>query len=380
MFIQAYFEVAAHLIDQYELQMPLHLYLKNYFKNNKKYGSRDRKYIAELVYGFYRVGKGNEHISKPICMMLGSWLGARLPKLFFEKSNAEIATEYDLDLDAKLKWAYEKYGLKILIPFTLSKKISENDFVTNLFSQPLFFIRLRRNKNEILKILTQHKISFEVIAENCIALAASTHLENILAADEYVIQDWASQQVGNYLHPHANEKWWDVCCASGGKSLLLLDKNRRINLSGSDIRSSILKNYHLRMQSYGYGNNYTSFEIDAAQSFSHLESKSFDCILADVPCSGSGTWARSPEQLYFFTQEKLDAYCDTQEKIVQNILQIMKPQSKLYYVTCSVFSQENESILQKIEQLKNVEIRSSQLLQAWHQKGDCLFLSEIIKS
>jgi len=83
MFVDAYFQVATHLFEHYELQLPLHLFLKEYFKNNKKYGSRDRKFIAELLYGIYRLGKQNDHLSVKDRMLCGAFLSNKLPLIFF---------------------------------------------------------------------------------------------------------------------------------------------------------------------------------------------------------------------------------------------------------------------------------------------------------
>ena len=85
MFVRSYLETAAHLADIYQLQMPLNLYLKAFFRNNPKYGSRDRRIISELLFGMYRLGPQSENLSATECCLAGSFLSGRLPSLFLKK-------------------------------------------------------------------------------------------------------------------------------------------------------------------------------------------------------------------------------------------------------------------------------------------------------
>jgi 16S rRNA (cytosine967-C5)-methyltransferase len=380
MFVESYFQVAAHLFEQYELQMPLHLFLKEYFRNNKKYGSRDRKFIAELLYGIYRSGQGNNHLSIRDRMLMGSFLANRLPILFFEKSNKKLAEKYSITLNEKIKYLCETYHFNIEVPFQLSEQILKEEFIANLFSQPKVFIRVRKNKKGIEHVLNQNKIEYQLISNECVAVSNAVKLNEILVDEDYVIQDWASQQVGNYFEPNSKENWWDVCCASGGKSILLLDKNRQIDLTVTDIRPSIIKNLHQRFQTYGYISQYVSHLLDASQDVSAIIRKKMDGIICDVPCSGSGTWARSPEQFYFFTEEKLKTFCETQTEILKNSIVHLKPNGKFYYITCSVFAEENEFVLNKLKKEIDFQIQSQTIINAWHVNGDSMYIASITRN
>ena len=379
MFVESYFQVAIHLFEHYELQMPLHLFLKEYFKNNKKYGSRDRKYIAELLYGLYRTGRGNTHLSVREKMLIGSFLSNRLPLLFFEKSSPSLAQHYSLSINEKLSYLETEMNFKIDVPFALSSDISNDQFISHLFSQPEVFIRIRKNRKGIENSLTQNKVEYKIISDACISVPNSIKLHEILTDDDYVIQDWASQQVGQYFEPNSKENWWDVCCASGGKSILLLDKNRQIDLTVSDIRPSIIKNLHQRFQVYGYISQYVSHVVDTSNDVTHVIRKKMDGIICDVPCSGSGTWARTPEQFYFFSDEKIKHYVSLQTKILRNAIAQLKPNGKLYYITCSVFKSENELVIHELKKELEFEMLEQNLLNAWDVNGDALFITSITK-
>ncbi|MEY4003871.1 MAG: hypothetical protein RIT07_1913, partial [Bacteroidota bacterium] len=69
----------------------------------------------------------------------------------------------------------------------------------------------------------------------------------------------------------------------------------------------------------------------------------FDTLICDVPCSGSGTWRRSPEMLTAFSIQDLGYYQQRQRNIVKNALPFLKHGGKIIYLTCSVFMEENET-------------------------------------
>jgi len=205
-------------------------------------------------------------------------------------------------------------------------------------------------------------------------------LNEILEPKDYVIQDLSSQYTGNYFSPTSSQKWWDCCAASGGKSIMLLDKNSKVALTVSDIRESILKNLHERMQLYGFGNHYVSFMADVASDVSNVIKGTFDGIICDIPCTGSGTWARSPEQYYFFTEEKLQQFILLQQAILTNIIQYLKPGGSLFYITCSVIENENEMLLSNILKVREIQILRSEMINKTKEGGDCMYIAEIKNS
>lgn len=357
--------------------MPLTVYLKKYFKINKQFGSRDRKYITELIVGFYKIGKQKTIASETIQMLAGSFLSGNLPLLFFQKVNNSLAENYHLSFDEKLSFVKKEFNIEIELPFALTDSISKEEYIQYLFSNSNVFIRIRNNKKAIENSLQKNNISFKNISEDCIALPSNTNIAQVLTkVDEYVIQDFSSQMVGEYFHPKPNETWWDCCAASGGKSILLLDKKINIHLLVSDIRESILQNLKTRMSQYHYAQHYNAKVIDMCKPINLLEK--YDRIILDAPCSGSGTWGRNAEQFYFFTKEKLKEFQLLQKNILKNALQRLNEQGVLYYITCSIFENENEKIMSGLDKEK-YKIVQQKLLNAIEFGGDCIFFAEIKK-
>jgi 16S rRNA (cytosine967-C5)-methyltransferase len=140
----------------------------------------------------------------------------------------------------------------------------------------------------------------------------------------------------------------------------------------SDKRKNILKNLDARFVKAGI-KSYNSFIADlSANSFS-IDKNSFDLIIADVPCSGSGTWARTPEQLKFFRQEKIEQYALLQQQIISNVISSLAKGGYMLYITCSVFARENEENVNFIQKNLNLQLIKSDYLKGYQMQADTLF-------
>jgi 16S rRNA (cytosine967-C5)-methyltransferase len=107
--------------------------------------------------------------------------------------------------------------------------------------------------------------------------------------------------------------------------------------------------------------------------------REFDGIIADVPCSGSGTWSRTPEMLSIFRESTLKEYRDRQIHIIQNISGFLKKEKNLVYITCSVFKKENEDMIEAITQKTGLKLLESQLIQGYDRQADTMFVSLLAK-
>ena len=74
---------------------------------------------------------------------------------------------------------------------------------------------------------------------------------------------------------------------------------------------------------------------------------SFDYILADVPCSGSGTWRRNPQQKWRITPDSLEEILTRQITILNEVRNLIKKNGFLFYITCSLLKIENEEVVDK---------------------------------
>ena len=276
----------------------------------------------------------------------------------------------------------------------LSKGIDYEKFCESFFIQPDLFLRLRPgSENSVKEKLRNGEINFKEITSSCLSLSNASKIENIIDLDkEAVIQDYSSQQTKEYFKLTIDNcsrfagpiVVWDCCAGSGGKSLLLYDINPNIDLTVSDIRESILINLKKRFARGGI-KKYKSFVADLT-SHRPPATSNYDLIICDAPCTGSGTWSRTPEQLYFFDDNlpdgqagKIDQYALLQKKIVSNIIPYLKENGFLVYITCSVFKKENEEVVNYIRQEFDLELKNMELLKGYDKKADTMFVALLRK-
>jgi 16S rRNA (cytosine967-C5)-methyltransferase len=191
---------------------------------------------------------------------------------------------------------------------------------------------------------------------------------------QWVIQDMASASTVEMVDSSKKvSHWWDACCGAGGKSLLWYKHFPGVQITATDIRSSILNNYQERMKRYRFAHN--TYVWDAYQQ---VNPKRYEGVIADVPCTGSGTWARTPEAHYFFKAEQLDFYPKLQKQILKNLSKSLDPGAQLIYITCSVFEQENEAILKYAEESLGLCVEEMKYFQCSEIKGDTLFAARLV--
>ncbi|MFY8004122.1 MAG: Fmu (Sun) domain-containing protein, partial [Chitinophagaceae bacterium] len=204
-------------------------------------------------------------------------------------------------------------------------------------------------------------------------------VENWLTIDkEAVIQDLSSQKISDFF---ALMQWqqpiisvWDSCAASGGKSILAADFLPKIQLAVSDIRASILQNLQKRLTTAGV-NVHFCFTADLTKAATiPFEKSSVDLVICDVPCSGSGTWSRNPENLLYFDETSLHEYHEKQVAIAKNVWPYVKKGGYLLYCTCSVFAIENEAVVNAItENFEDAKLEKAALIEGYSLKADTLF-------
>jgi 16S rRNA (cytosine967-C5)-methyltransferase len=140
----------------------------------------------------------------------------------------------------------------------------------------------------------------------------------------------------------------------------------------SDVRESILLNLKKRFAEAGIS-GYKNFVADLSTADYRLPATGYQLIIADLPCSGSGTWGRTPEYLRFFNKEQIVEYSALQKKIASNVITQLQPSGYLLYITCSVYKKENEDVVNFLNQNYNLEIIEMKLLKGFEQKADTMF-------
>jgi 16S rRNA (cytosine967-C5)-methyltransferase len=262
-------------------------------------------------------------------------------------------------------------------PLPLSDGIGKDQWLLSMTRQPQLFIRVIGNKDRICKILNENNISFEEVSVSCLALPNGSAIDKILPEADYAVQDASSQHTGTFFSPVAGQQWYDCCCGAGGKSLLLMAQQPAVRLTVTDKRASIISNLKDRFTRYGYRrpDALVADAADATSLANTLGTRQFDNIICDVPCSGSGTWARTPEQLHFFNSEVQQKFPPLQRAIAVNVSHYLRPGGRLIYITCSVFRQENEDVVDHIVAHTGLKVQHMQLINGISLRADSMFLA-----
>ena len=384
----SYLQTADALVSKYTGTEPLAAYLKKYFAANKKHGGSDRKHISTLCYGFFRLGNfGSEWTEST------RWL-----TVLFLYPPAEIIAKELLPESWQLYLAdplFDKFswlatmGLSgnwlSIFPFIhlLSENITVNDFVASHLRQPDLFLRVRPGKwPQVEKKLQAAGIEFNKVGADALSLRNTTSIEQVLKIDEeVVVQDLSSQRVAELFHHISKDTSkqltvWDSCAASGGKSILAKDYFGPIRLTVSDVRVSVLHNLAKRFAKAGI-NTFDQRVIDLSKAGFALPPQQL--VICDVPCSGSGTWGRTPEQIRFFTEEKLADYIQRQRAILSQVAPTVAESGYLLYITCSVFRSENEEMVSWLQQAFPFRLVESKLLTGYQHQADTLYAALLQK-
>ena len=391
----SYINTSVKLIEQYKGDQPFAIFIKNFFSAEKKYGSKDRKQIAALCYNYFRLGFAMKKFSAEERVIMATFLCEQVPTDFLAKIDEQLNQQVHLSLNEKLALVKNKFSTEDIFPFKemLSDAINVEKYCMAMFTQPLLFLRVRPQcKLTTLKKLEKAKLDHQLINGNCIQLPPATNAEDVFIIDkEVVIQDYSSQQVLNYLR--INEavifgeeikqtplSSWDCCAASGGKSILLYDVlKRKIDLTVSDIRMAIVMNLHQRFKKANL-KEYKYFIADIGNNNFTPPATNYQLIICDAPCTGSGTWSRTPEQLCFFKPSTIKDFSELQKRIVSNVIPHLKNEGIFVYITCSVFKEENEAVAGFIKETFNLELLHQEIFKGFDKRADTMFAAVFKKT
>ena len=159
------------------------------------------------------------------------------------------------------------------------------------------------------------------------------------------IQDESAQLAAYFLSPQKKERGLDACSAPGGKAGHLLEIEPSIQfliLDKKDHRLQQLKSNFKRLQLFA-----DMKVADASDVDSWWDGRRFDFILLDAPCSGSGVIRRNQDIRVLLQPEQVTNNVESQEQLLENLWQCVTDDGRLLYVTCSLFAEENNDLIER---------------------------------
>lgn len=338
-------------------------------KLDKRWGARDRKFIAESIYDSVRwkrlygeIAGIKGHFSRPnlwkffaVQLVLK---GYELPewKQFEGTPTRRIKGKFDGFQDDRAIRESIPDWLDEMGEKALGKKKWEKE-IDALNKQAPVVLRvntLKISKQELKKQLEKEGVETEFIANYPDALLlierANIFKTQAFKKGYFEMQDASSQLVSAYLDIKPGMRVVDTCAGAGGKSLhlasLMENKGQLIAL---DIHAHKLQDLKKRAKRNS-AHNIDTRAITSTKVIKKL-ANSADRVLIDAPCSGLGVLKRNPDSKWKLQPEFIDRIIKTQAEILNDYSKIVKPGGKLVYATCSILPSENE---EQVEQfLKN---------------------------
>ena len=317
-------------------QLPLDVFLRNYFRANKAVGSKDRKEICEAIYGMIRWRGLLDHIAeKPL-----NW-ESRF------RAFANFSPEKwlnDTAVPAHVRVSFPKSFYQLLTDSLGEEKTFQFCISCNAPAPTTVRVNLLKTSRAALIEKWQgiYKIS------PCQHSATGIRFEekiNFFGLEEFKagffeVQDEASQLIADLIAAQPGERFLDYCAGSGGKSLAIAPKLQgRGQLFLHDVRPHALLEARKRLKRAGIQNAQPLPEDSPNKA--GIRGR-MDWVLVDAPCSGTVTLRRNPDMKWKFDEQMVQRLVQEQRQIFKEAMSYLKPGGHIVYATCSVLPQENE--------------------------------------
>jgi 16S rRNA (cytosine967-C5)-methyltransferase len=332
-------------------------------KSNRKWGSKDRAFIAETVYDTVRwkrmieASMGKEVAPENLWEFVGTWFVLEEEKLpfwdEFKKVNAKeilkrnhAATDKNFAIRESIPDWLNELGKK-----ELGKQWEKEIEAMNIPAPTVIRVNTLKNDRKSLKNdLRQERVNTEVLSKypDALQLVEKT---NVFRTDAFQnglfeIQDAGSQMISPYLNIQPGMRIVDACAGAGGKTLHLsaLMENKG-QIYALDIHEWKLQELKKRAKRNGAQNIQTKV-IDSTKVIKKLEN-SADRLLIDAPCSGLGVLSRNPDAKWKLSLDFIESVKKEQEKILNDYCKMVKSGGAMVYATCSILPSENQEQVQK---------------------------------
>lgn len=334
-------------------------------KRDKRWGSRDRAFVAETTYDIVRWKRLYAEIANvkqpfnrdDAWRLFAVWAtlkGIKLPdwKYFENTPTRKIKGKFD-ELSKIRKYResipdwIDNLGLEELGEETWTKEIAMQNKQADVI---LRVNTLKTNKKDLILKLESEDIYSESIPNYPSALKlkerANVFRTEAFKLGWFEVQDASSQMVAEFLDVKPGMKVVDTCAGAGGKTLhiasLMENKGQIIAM---DIYESKLKKLKVRARRNGV-HNVELKVLETTKPVKKLYGKA-DRVLIDAPCSGLGVLRRNPDAKWKLEPEFIDRIRKTQEDVLYRYSKMVKSGGKMVYATCSVLPSENQNQVDK---------------------------------
>lgn len=315
--------------------------LRAYFRKHR-IGKRDRGWLSDRFYMFMRHRYLFEYIGEncdvsayeAVAEFCAGWVSAPSEKEYETLwKEGQFASLFHSFPDWFIKKITDSYGEKTASVLAwLDQKASVT--VRANRKQMSRTLLLRELKNESDCRIEQTPLSPDglILHGETQRLSESSLFENGC----FEFQDESSQLTAYLVNP-ASKTLLDACAGGGGKSVAILNAFPKIDLTASDVRTSLFSEITKRAKRAGH-------QLKTVKP--HALTGRYDTIFLDMPCSGSGVLRRNPEDRWRITPQRIEELSELQKSILTTHAKKVALGGEIVYITCSLFRDENESVIE----------------------------------
>lgn len=332
--------------------------LQAQFAANRSFGSRDRKLYRELVYTTLRFLPWIEpHLDgdPALATKIAAWLAAELPATRAFRA-ATCGDWPPCPPSVAAKAAHLGAKADALLPPWAARHCPEAAVAPNLDAlhtrAPLWLRLQLPGVNRVLAEFTHLTWPWQrsEILPNVLELRCEADVTKTAAWSDGLVevQDLGSQLILESAGIEPGGHWLDACAGAGGKTLqlaTLLGPAGRVD--AHDIRLAALRELEIRAARAGYAIGYTGEDSPPRRIavLTAVPERTYDGVLVDAPCSGSGTWRRAPHLKWTTSAGDITRAAEKQLALLMQFAGRVRPGGRLVYATCSLSRIENEEVV-----------------------------------
>lgn len=376
------------LTEIFEQQRYADKAIEKVFRQNPKWGARDRRFVAETIYDIVRWYRLFSTVadSRDFWKILAAWCVWK-----------------DIDLPSWPEMAIDTHRVRKNFQLAQGNRVvaeSIPDWLDELGQAELsdwWPRELHALNGEATVVLRANTLKAsrqqlqERLADDEIFTRSSSDFPDALELEErqnvfsheafkegwFEVQDAGSQLIAPFLQVEPGQRVIDACAGAGGKTLhlasLMKNKGRIIAMDTEEWKLEELKK---RARRAGASTIETRV-IESSKTVKRLEA-SADRLLLDVPCSGLGVLKRNPDAKWKLTPEFISSVRETQQKILSEYSLMLKPGGLMVYATCSILQAENRKQVDEfLRQQKSFQLLADQSL--WPSEGFDGFYMALLK-
>ncbi len=315
----------------------------------------ERKYVKHMDV---------ERVKKSVAEFLSGKTHPYVGMFFFEVFDA--IRSYEISPKSEI----EELEFRYLLPEWYIRRMQEllgsdaEDLFRALNTEPKISIRVNTLKASVEEVIEElrskgKEVEISRIVPTLLKFEGPYDFDRSKAyrKGKFVIQEEAAALASILLSPKPGETVVDLCAAPGGKTVHMAELMRnRGKIYAFDVDKLRIKRMEELIERCGV-KIVRIYEMDARRAVNVLGEEMADKVMLDAPCTSDGTMMKNPELRWRIREEKIVEMAELQYELLNVAIDLLKPGGEVLYCTCSMFREENESVVQRlIESRSDVEL------------------------